>query len=287
MTVFAYLYVKKRTFLNQTHHRKDPIATMSSQKVILITVDGMRPDGFLASGSPYIEEMCAKSYYSLDAQSVVPPVTLPVHTSIFCSVPPARHGILTNTYVPQVHEVEGLTAILRRAKKQCAMFYGWEQLRDVTRPKELTYAEFVKARSFENSDTYLCERAANCLRSYHPDFLFLHLVETDEKGGHDCGWMSEEYLRLIRVALEGVIGIVREFAQEYHIIVEADHGGHDRTHGLEIPEDMTVPIFYFSPELPAGTRFHGGSLLDIAPTVADLMGVEPDAGWEGRSLIQG
>ena len=30
---------------------------MNENKVILISVDGMRPDGFLACGNPYIEKM--------------------------------------------------------------------------------------------------------------------------------------------------------------------------------------------------------------------------------------
>lgn len=28
----------------------------------------------------------------------------------------------------------------------------------------------------------------------------------------------------------------------------ADHGGYDRTHGMQIPEDMTVPLFLYSPD---------------------------------------
>ena len=39
---------------------------MNENKVILISVDGMRPDGFLACQNPYIEQMMSKSYYTLD-----------------------------------------------------------------------------------------------------------------------------------------------------------------------------------------------------------------------------
>ena len=65
------------------------------KKVILITVDGMRPDGFLACGNPYGAEMMKKGSYTLAGASVVPPVTLPCHLSLFQSVQPVRHGVLT------------------------------------------------------------------------------------------------------------------------------------------------------------------------------------------------
>ena len=49
------------------------VIVVSSNKVILISVDGMRPDGFLQCGNPFIEEMMKKAYYTLDGRTVLPP----------------------------------------------------------------------------------------------------------------------------------------------------------------------------------------------------------------------
>ena len=65
----------------------------------------------------------------------------------------------------------------------------------------------------------------------------------------------------------------------------ADHGGHDRSHGTELPEDMTVPLFLYGPDFARGETIAEASLLDIAPTIAAVMGMESDREWEGRSLI--
>ena len=51
-------------------------------KVILISVDGMRPDGFLSCGNPYIHELMANSTYTLKGRTVFPSVTLPCHLSL-------------------------------------------------------------------------------------------------------------------------------------------------------------------------------------------------------------
>ena len=81
---------------------------MNNNKVILISVDGMRPDGFLACKNPYIGKMMQMAYYTLDGKTVLPSVTLPCHMSLFHSVPPQRHGITTNLYLPMARPINGL-----------------------------------------------------------------------------------------------------------------------------------------------------------------------------------
>lgn len=254
-------------------------------KVILISVDGMRADAFLSCGNPFAEEMMARSYHTLNAQTVYPSVTLPCHMSLFHSVPPQRHGITTNLYLPMARPVDGLFEVLHRAKKTCAMYYGWEPLRDVARPESLTYSEYIYAYSEESADTALTDSALSRIRRSKPDFVFLYLVDTDEKGGHDNGWMSEGYLRRVSMALDNVQRVLAECGEEYTVMVTADHGGHDRTHGTALPEDMTIPMFYFGETFEAGKRFQGGSILDLAPTIAKCMGLVPDEAWEGKAII--
>ncbi|MBQ4157507.1 MAG: alkaline phosphatase family protein, partial [Clostridia bacterium] len=71
-------------------------------KVVLVLVDGMRPDGACACGHPFANALKSLSTWSMTAKTVKPSVTLPCHMSLFHSVDPDRHGVTTNTYVPQV-----------------------------------------------------------------------------------------------------------------------------------------------------------------------------------------
>ena len=258
---------------------------MAPNKVILICVDGMRPDGFLACKNPYISRLMDMAYYTLDGKTVLPPVTLPCHMSLFHSTTPQRHGITTNTYVPMARPINGLFEQLKYAGKKSAMYYGWEPLRDVARPETLTFAEYVNAYAEESCDTVLTDRALHDIHRYHPDFVFLYMVETDEKGGHDNGWMTDAYLRRISIAVDNIRRVIDEFREEYTIIITADHGGHDRDHGIDCPEDTTIPIFYIGNRFNTGKRFFNGSILDIAPTIAGLMGIMPAPEWEGISLL--
>ena len=165
------------------------------------------------------------------------------------------------------------------------MYYGWEPLRDVSRPGSLKYAGFIQSYSEPSSDTSLTDLALERIRESHPDFVFLYMVETDEQGGHDCGWMSEGYLQVLSRAIDNVKRVVDACGDEYTIIITADHGGHDRTHGTELPEDMTIPNFYIGKMFEAGKRFDNGSLLDIIPTIAKIMDVPASPEWEGTPVI--
>lgn len=255
------------------------------RKIIFIIVDGMRADAFSTCGNPLVEEVHQKASYTLEGASVIPPVTLPAHLSIFQSVNPSRHGVLTNTYVPPARPFDGLFEALHHAGKTSAMFYAWEPLRDVCRPGLLTFSEYAFAYSMENSDTYLTDRALNCVREHEPDFLFLHLVETDEKGGHDNGWMTPAYFDRLRIALDNVKRIIDACGDKYTIIVSADHGGHERLHGFDIPEDMIIPMFFWGEPFEAGKELKNVSLLDLTPTIAKLMGISTVREWEGNSIV--
>ena len=255
------------------------------KKVILISIDGMRPDGLQTCGNPYVKELEKLCTYTYAGSSVFPSVTFPCHFSMTHSVTPQRHGILTNTYVPQVRPVAGIFEKIRAAGGISAMFYGWEPLRDIALPGSLKYGTYIGAYTRESSDTVLTDEALRVIGENKPDFVFLYMVETDEKGGHDHGWMTPEYLGQIRAAVENVRRVYERFGDEYTILVTADHGGHDRAHGTELPEDMTIPMFFLGEEFEAGKELHGVSILDLAPTIAAIMGVPAAPEWEGKVLV--
>lgn len=254
-------------------------------KVILISIDGMRPDGVLKCGNPFVEKMMQTASYTLDARTVFPSVTLPCHMSMFHSVPPERHGITTNLYMPPVRPINGLFEQVKAAGKTSAMFYGWEPLRDVARPGSLIYADYQNAYSADNTDGLLTRKVLACIKELAPDFVFLYMVETDEKGGHDNGWMSDAYLKCIHDAFNNVKEVIEQVGDEYTVIVTADHGGHDRAHGTDREEDMTIPMFFYGKEFVPGQRLENVKLLDIAPTIADILGIQSAREWEGKSLL--
>ena len=258
-----------------------------SKKVILISVDGMRPDGFLGCNNEYVKDLMEMSSYTMEGSSCDPAVTLPCHMSVFLSVAPERHGILTNTYVPLVRPLNGLFEVLKASQKKSGMFYGWEELRDVSRPGSLDRAEYIESYSAPSTDTVLTDRALSYIDEADPDFVFLYMVETDTKGGHDAGWMTDTYLSYVSVAIDNIKRVIEAVGDRYTVIITADHGGHGRGHGAPIPEDMLIPMLFIGEDFEKGKVLSKASLLDIAPTVADIMEIPIPRDWEGTSVVKG
>jgi len=76
------------------------------------------------------------------------------------------------------------------------------------------------------------------------------------------------------------------------LIITADHGDEQWEdgrvgHGAS-SRDMLVHvplIIHYPPMFPAGKHPEGTELVDVVPTIADALGVQTDAQWQGQSLI--
>ena len=130
----------------------------------------------------------------------------------------------------------------------------------------------------------LTDEAIDYLKKFDTDFTFVYFGLSDW-AGHNFGWMSEEYMQALRDSWNNMKKIMEALGDEYTYIITSDHGGHDRTHGFDIPEDMTIPIIINGEGFEAGSEIGEANIIDIAPTITKLLGVIPDEDWEGRSLI--
>lgn len=257
-------------------------------KVIVVLVDGMRPDGIQQCGESFLEELAAESTASFSARTVYPSMTLPCHTSLFFSVEPERHGVLTNDWRPMARPIDSIGDATARYYKKAAMFYNWEQLRDLNRPGSLHYSHFESGdlphEEAMEREQVMTGLAIDYIQRENPDFVFLYLGHTDH-AGHEYGWMTQPYLEAIANASQCIRRVKEALCPEYHLIVTADHGGHDRDHGSRMAEDMTIPMIFHGPSFAAGEQPKELSIKDIAPTVASLLGMRRPPQWEGKSLL--
>lgn len=251
-------------------------------KVVFVMLDGLRPDAIGMERTPALAELIRRGSSSLQARSVMPSITLPCHTSIFHSVPPSRHGIVTNDWQPMARPVRGLIEQLHLHQRSSAFFYNWEQLRDLSRPGHLAFSQFVDNATRMDGDDAILAAALPHLQAGAFDFTFVYFGTVDT-AGHRHGWMSDAYLEQAR-RIDGLVArLVEAIGDDTHVIVQSDHGGHDRTHGTEAPEDMTIPWIIAGPGIEAGKVLpQAPCLLDTAPTIAHLLGVPAVPEWEGR-----
>ena len=252
--------------------------------VVLTMIDGARPDALTITHCPTLNQLRTSGAYTLKASSVMPSITLPCHMSIFHSVPPTRHGIVSNDWSPMARPLPGLIEQARAAGLRCAFFYNWEPLRNLSRPEQLSLSHFRDNARTEEGDRLVAEEAARYISQEPPDFAFVYFGTVDETG-HKYGWMSDQYLGQLE-KVDGALALVLDaLPADSTVLVQSDHGGHDRSHGTDSTEDMTIPWLIAGPGIRQDYQIEGPvSLLDTAPTLAYVMGVVPHSAWEGRRV---
>jgi predicted AlkP superfamily pyrophosphatase or phosphodiesterase len=264
-----------------------------TERVILIVIDGLRPDGMQQARTPNLDRLMARGVYSLQAQTVMPSITLPCHLSMFYGVPPMVHGVIGNFFILNPDLEPGLIELAHQAGLDVAAFYSWEQLRDLWRQGTMKHTYFLNIYSSNTRDFdfEIARAAADYLVHEPPNFTFVYLGMVDEIA-HKVSWMSDRYMDAIQSA-DAAVGHLLDrleaagLLEGTTILLQSDHGGHGQSHGTNQPEDMTIPWMISGPGVRRGGQLDiPVSLLDTAPTLAHLLGLPVPASWDGRVVTE-
>jgi predicted AlkP superfamily pyrophosphatase or phosphodiesterase len=251
---------------------------------VLVLIDGLRPDALVAGRVPHINGLRERGAVQMHASSIMPSVTLPCHASIFLSVPASRHGITTNIWMPMARPLPGLVEVAHAAGKRCAFIYNWEELRDLSRPGSLDFSFFRDNNADPDGDQILADEAGRCFSNGGIDFAFVYLGALDSYG-HKYGWMADGYLEQLARTDAAVGTLLEALPAEATVLLLSDHGGHERIHGTDSPEDMTIPWIIAGPGIQSGHEIQRPvNLIDTAPTLARVLGIEPHPEWEGQCV---
>jgi len=293
------------------------------RSVILITLDTVRADRFGAYGgdrvpTPRFDRLAGEGVTFLGASSQVP-LTLPAHSSILTGQYPATHGVRHNGIYRLPEASETLTERLHEAGFETAAFvaayvlnrgFGTDQGFDVYDDVPVNRFEGGRDQLFEaeRSADEVNERVFAWLDGRAPDdrrraFLWVHYYdahdpydppETPGRVLHGEGYDRE--ISYLDHALGDLIDRLdaRGLLDRSVLVVVGDHGEslgqhQEKTHGLFVYEpSLRVPFVLRAPGLvPAGSRVDGPvELVDIAPTVLDLLGLPALDGAQGVSLLR-
>jgi hypothetical protein len=268
-----------------------PTATttpVNIQHVVIISIDGLRPDALEQADTPILDSLRAKGAYSAAAQAVLPSVTLIAHASMLSGMTPAKHGITWNDYEPERGKINGPTlfSVAHAAGLTTAMVVGKPKFEHLVLPNSVdnyVYAGFT--------DQQVTDKALAIIQASLPNILFIHLPNVDT-AGHALGWMSAGQLEVIHLT-DGLIGEIvgaletGGYTENTLLIITADHGGVDKQHGGNSPEEMTIPWLAVGPGVPAGVTLQSKIVTyDTAATALHALNVPQPARWDGRPVLE-
>ena len=269
-----------------------PESERLTSHVILISVDGLRPDAIATFGAETLSRLKREGSYTLSATTVMPSKTLPSHTSMLTGEPPERHGVLWNNtplFSPEKIELPTVFSVLRSRGYRTAAFFSKSKFQHLQRPGTLDYSQapggwfgrWPSDRTVQDVERYLAVE--------RPHLLFVHLADTD-RAGHDSGWMGKEYGQAVASVDASVARLLGAAGQaygegNYTVIVTADHGGHDRDHGTDDPQDLLIPWIAWGRGVEPGQISESVKTTDSASTVLWLLGVSEPVDWAGTPVM--
>ncbi len=262
------------------------------RKVLLVIIDGLRPDAITPASMPVLSRLGAAGWAAGTACTIRPSVTVAALTSLATGVSPARHGV-DHPSLTRLGRIGGLAPLpieLRRAGVATSIFAPvlggaprWMagallRLGGVTR---LAGGASAPAAVLRQAAEHTASAAGrHCVVAY---------VNDTDIAGHAWGWMSTPYLEAAGAVDQGLPALAPLLADpECLVLVTADHGGggvlsHDHDHPH--PVNDRIPLYLLG-EAVAGPAISAepASLLDIPATVLWALGVPIPEQYEGRVL---
>ena len=288
--------------------------TYRNAPVIIISIDTLRADhlpmfGYRGVATPHLDSLRGDGVLFTNAYSHVP-LTLPSHTALLTGLLPPHNGVRNNlgyvldaktTTVASFLKEQGydtgaaVSAFVLRGSAGLARSFDFYDDAIANRPG-------VPAGSLQRSGR-VTEDVANRWIAQHdatPFLFFFHIFEPHSP------YEPEEQFRSVANAYDGEIAtadsIVGEFIDSLKrrgvydraiIVMLSDHGeGLDQhgepEHGIFLyREDIHVPLVVKLPgnAMKGSTSAAPAGLIDVFPSIAQLIGAKPPPNLDGRSLF--
>ena len=265
-----------------------------SRHVIVVSIDGLRPDAIDAFGASTLQRLMLEGSYTLSGRTIDPSTTLPSHTSMLTGLPPERHGVLWNNVATADADSIRLPNVFGLARAQgftTAAFFSKAKFQPLQVAGTLDYSQAPGGWFGRWSSERTVNDTTKYLGTARPNVLFVHLTDPDA-AGHRSGWMSAEYGRAVVEAdraLSRLLSLAEQSvgAGNFSVIVTADHGGHEMGHGSNDPRDVTIPWIAWGRGVRPGL-LHASTVrtMDTGATVLWLLGIGEQRDWVGRAVTR-
>lgn len=258
-----------------------------ARRVFLVIIDGLRVRESI--GLPYLDELRRRGIEA-NAASHYPTFSRPNYVSIVTGVQPMWSGVRSNHYDAPVL----LDSLMDRAS-EAGLESGFVSNYSPGLPRMFTreVGESPDSVSYVSDfhDMHYVRwpggfvLATHLLIDRRYPLVLMHLGEVDQ-AGHEFGGDSPEYLAATRSVDEQLRSALADVdLTRDAVVVVADHGHTDwGGHGGLEPEVVEVPLIMAGAGVRPAAAISGARLIDVAPTVATLLGVRPPGHGLGRTL---
>ncbi len=274
-----------------------------TKKVLVIGIDGVRPDVLAEVDTPNIDRLAAEGVLSNNARTGFPSVSGPGWSSFLIGVWPDKHGVTNNEFEGKRYdEYPDFLTRIEQVRPELGTFAVADWLPLVTEDHngpvisdgiDVKHVLDGYELGWLEADAESARIAAEHLRSADPDALFVYLGNPDETS-HQNGSIGPEY----RAALAAADGHVGELVdamrarasyerEDWLVLISTDHGRRaDGGHGGNTPAERTIFFLASGPSVDRSPLMTGPGIVDVAVTALVHLGIPLDSAWglDGRAV---
>ncbi len=262
------------------------------EKVLLIGIDGLRPDALQEAHTPHIDNLVAEGAYSFAARTGEYTISFPGWSNIFTGVWENKHGVFANPAndVRITANYGQYPSFFTRAKQYrseltTASLVSWGSINDfiIRNLDRNIHHSYEKEK--EGTDKHIAEDAALILRKENPDLMFVYLVNVDG-AGHTHGYGSLDYLKSVEQTdahvgrvIEALRQRPRHKQENWLTLLISDHGGKGKSHDGVGEEARRIPFIMHGPSVMPGEIIPAPTHAEVAPTVLTHLRIPVKDEW--------
>lgn len=268
-------------------------ATANENRVIIVSIDGLRPDLALRADMPNLRSLLTKGAYSFWAYTTPAAITLPSHTSMLTGVTIERHGITGNDDEAASKQIIRVPTIFQLAHQQgisTAIVAGKSKF-SIYRIQDSIDHSWIESATSDR----VAEQAVSLLRQYQPRLMLVHFADVDGLG-HRKGWGTQDQIQAIE-QVDQALGMILETLQQLGLdsqttlILSADHGGSGKQHGKDDDRSRFIPWIIVGPDVRAATdltlfRELKINTYDTFATACHVLNIPIPDGIDGKIIRQ-
>jgi hypothetical protein len=254
--------------------RTAPAAPRLARRVVLVILDGLRADR--ADDLPALAVL-RQHGASRTLFASFPTLSIPQYWALLSGVDPEASGARTNGYR---HVPCPLDNVIRDASEAGLSVAALGPAAESWYPPAL--GSLFRFAGFGDGYRQVLARALDSAAD-----LTIVIEDEIDQAGHQGDGGGPSYRAAARVADRelGALAARLDLSKDA-LIVTADHGHvDDGGHGGDEPQVLAVPLVAAGAGIRPG-RFEGAHLVDIAPTLAVLLGLPTPAASRGRPLVE-
>lgn len=276
----------------------------ATPKVLVIGLDGIRPDRLATAATPTLDSLIAQGAFSATAETRPPTVSGPGWSSMLTGVWADKHGVLGNDFAANAYAryPDFLTRIEQIQPELATLaVLDWPPLGTTASNGPLVSGGVDRMVNVDGdslgygaADSVSAALAADALETGTVDAAFVYFGDVDEVG-HAHGTLSPEYTAAIatvdRQVAQVLAGLRRRptyGSEDWLVLVSTDHGRRDDGgHGGESDAERTIFVIMSGPSVRGHAFDRTPAIVDVAVTALVHLGIPVAPEWEldGRVLV--